>query len=357
MNTPQTDTNPPRRPTARERMTKALAVLGFLALLAALAWIIFTTVAMIPHITASVADLLRDQETDTTVTLDLSTSPDTFSPGEVITISWPEVSTPGTFAVAFTCEPDIAIQLRTPEFGSLALECDRLYNIGDLTTIDLLLETTTSREKITLAYQVAFIPETNPTDIQTTVGQLEVRGTALDDETVADLTEEPLEEVIAEPTTEEEEAVVVSPPTVPSQPAPSQPPVSPTEPTVTIPVSDPAGFTDVGVRFVSAGTLDSQQNFRPSGNLPPNTTGAIRFAVKNTGTRTSEPWTYTAELPNGQTYRSPSQSPLRPNEEATLTLGFRTGPERGWQDLTIRIETLRDSNQANHSINWRVDVR
>ena len=112
-----------------------------------------------------------------------------------------------------------------------------------------------------------------------------------------------------------------------------------------IPTSDPNGLTDLSTRFLSIGTIVGNTFF--AGEVKQDEKGAIQFEVKNYGTKTSKEWTYSVTLPNGGTYQSDNQNPLKPNERALVTIGFPT-IDKSTHKFVVSIKESSDRNSANN---------
>ena len=329
----------------KTRTTKWLAVLGLFALVLALAWFIFTVIAFIPNALSLAGSVLftGDRDEVKTTEIILADTGTTAVSDEMITLSWEQSaeSPAGSYAVWFACVDTITIQVVTPDEGMQNLNCGTYYNIGDRTSLNVRFQSP-SLEIASIDYEIAFVPDDENLEQQGSVGTLIVENPALvlheEDEEGAEeeigIEEEtlPAEETIEQTTPEYREEIVYQ-----------------------VPQSDPRGITDLGIRFSGVGTLENE-TFVAQPSFEQSNRGAIRFVVTNHGTRTSEDWTYTANLPNGQIYESPIQEPLRPNENATISLGFRSPAETGTYPFSVAIETMRDVSSANHSFSWTVLV-
>ena len=96
----------------------------------------------------------------------------------------------------------------------------------------------------------------------------------------------------------------------------SVPAVSP-RPIFIIPTSNPDGFVDLSVSYLGAGYLVNNRTLYRRAAIDNNWRSGVKFAVKNTGTKTSGEWAFFATLPSGQ--QNPvaaRQAPLKPNERA-----------------------------------------
>ncbi len=149
--------------------------------------------------------------------------------------------------------------------------------------------------------------------------------------------------------TETPESDDVTPPT-PPQPAP--------KPVVTIvyPQSDPYGYTDLAVTTLGAGALVNGI-FVPSAHYDRDQRNAIKFDIKNIGTKTSGTWTFTTRLPSGVIYESEPQVPLMPLEHVEFTLSFGIEDEDdGSTKVTTTVSTKNDTNSGNNTSAWTVVV-
>ncbi len=73
----------------------------------------------------------------------------------------------------------------------------------------------------------------------------------------------------------------------------------------------------------------------------------MQFAVKNAGTKTSGAWTYKISLPDGTDITSKAQTPLLPNEQATLTVIFPDAGKEGTRKIEVWIGGDANTNN-NH---------
>lgn len=183
-----------------------------------------------------------------------------------------------------------------------------------------------------------------------------------DDENIVIVNEDD-EEDEETPEVVEEEVDETPTPTVPDvkptpTPAPKPTPVQyRTVVTYVAPVSDPKGYTDLLATFVAVGEMTSSERFVPAKYLSEDERSAMQFQVKNIGTKTSGEWHFVAKLPDGSTINSLPQSPLKPNETATLTIAF-DGVE-GNKDRTVGVDVVggNDINQTNNGFRVTVDVK
>ncbi len=83
-----------------------------------------------------------------------------------------------------------------------------------------------------------------------------------------------------------------------------------------------------------------------TGKIKTEEAGAIQFEVKNYGTKTSEKWTFDVKLPDGSTYTSKKQAPLKPNERAVLTIGFLSDDDTS-HTFVVTLDEDTDRNARN----------
>ena len=330
----------------RNRATKFLALIGLISVVVLLAWLAFTAIGYIPNLLSALGTTTN---TDSEETVTFSTTPlvSTIEHNGTVTLEWEAVPQAGTYAIAYDCTPGVSAVIRTEAYGTQSILCDTFYNVGDTDSLMMTIQSA-DLETTDLTYIIAFIPDSDPTAQYETVGQITVTNSTLATAPPVQEEEEEENEVV------EETDETPSAPTTPSTPVETIPVY---EYTYSIPVSDPSGHTDLAISLTSLGMFDSANRFTPAGSLDAGERSAIRFTVKNTGTRTSESWTYKATLPGGRVYESPTQAALRPNETATITLGFIAPQTTGRYNFAVEIDTRRDSNRNNHLLNWTLQVR
>lgn len=350
----------PNTPSAQERVTKGLAVVGFIGLLILLAWLIFNSVSYLPAFISNMASVIG---TDTTEEFRTYPLEDSISHNTTVGVEWDALTAAGIYQFSYACTPGVSVEVRTAAQGIQAVACDTSYELDDTTTgIDLTIRSTADRFT-DVPYTITFTPDDDQEATVLATNQVAVFNPRISILGAEDQTEPTATTTTDTDTESETEDDIVTPEPEPTEPTqPTTPPAPrPTTPTYVtqyeIPVSDPNGTTNLRVRYLGVGELNSNNSFTPTASLSDNTTGAIRFAVTNSGTRTSETWTYNATLPGGQEYTSPRQPALKPNETATLTLGFRTGNRDGMYPFTIDTDTVRDTNTGDNSFSWSVEIR
>jgi hypothetical protein len=149
--------------------------------------------------------------------------------------------------------------------------------------------------------------------------------------------------------------VVVTPAPKPTPaPAPTPKPVV----TTVYPQSNPNGFTDLAVTTLGSGVLRNGV-FTFTAKYDRDLKNAIKFDIKNIGTKTSLPWSFETTLPSGQVYESAVQVALKPQEHVEFTLGFdlNVDEDEDLVKITNTVVTKNDTNSRNDSAVWFVVVQ
>jgi len=346
----------------KERFAKGLAIIGFICTIILIAWLSIKLVAIMPSAftsLASLAEVVHRGEQPTTepeqinesTFIQVSSSKTLLSSGEPITASWVSIQSTGTYVFSYACVPGIAIEVVDNE-NLRGIDCGASYNLGDTTSLTFTIDSEKERYA-DVTYTIAFLGTNDQTPRASGSASL----TIINNE-IENLLGQPNEET-ATPDTEAEVGEVVTTPvdTPPQTPTtPVTPPVTTTPPVepvyvYEIPISNPTGRTDLGVRYVAAGTITN--NTFSASAIKQNSTGAIQFAVKNYGTKTSDSWQFTVSLPNGSTFESGPQLPLKPNEQSLLTVGFPTSDISAYTFI-IRTTEPTDQNTLNNATSQRV---
>ncbi len=330
--------------TDKENVMRLLALAGVIAAIVVIAWLTilfvswaptgFSQLASLADDIANYEDSLDEEEVpmEEPTTLVLNT-PDPLQSGQATVLSWEPVNQPGTYTFVYDCKDGVALQAAYINNEPQTLECDEIYNIGEETSLEV--EFVSEAEAADIGYTVTFTPRDTAAEKLASTSII----TVVNNDVLAVADEEVVEE--------EETTTTTTPPA----------PTTTHTPTVKyvyqIPQSDPRGHTDLAIRFLNVGSIHNGQ-FK-SGNLTREEAGAIQFEIKNTGTKTSTAWDYTITLPNGDTHRSPLQTPLKPNERSIVTLGFTT-KDINSHYFTAHIDSGADSNSTNNSFYKQVSV-
>lgn len=333
--------------SSKTKRTKAFIVIVFFAIVALIAWLSVQIVAYTPNAFSSLASLAQGISQYKEAVFDNETLPitsglSTIEAGKSATITWKKDDRPGTYTFSYSCTDGVTVEIVSPE-GMRAVSCDMRYSLGDTDSVSLVVSSKKT-ESVNLSYAISFMRDSDIGPIR--IGEQTL---AVTPAVVVAATDTKDGAVLGETDKKEPEFVkdeIVTPTTPkPTRPAPVVIPPREPELVYEIPVSNPNGFTDLATRYIGSGAIVG--NKFVAGSIEREDDGAIQFEVKNIGTKTSGTWTYTISLPDGDTYTSPSQVALKPNERATITIGFAT-PNKASHTFSVVVK-IDDKNSGNDS--------
>lgn len=330
----------------KSSLTKALAIVGFIALIIFTVWLAVQIVRVLPNAFSSLASLADSvynyEESD-----DFLTAPQksVVNAGESFTITWSEVRNDGTYTFTYACADGVAVDMRTSGNDIVSIACDTPTPLDTATQLELVISSEKARF-VDVKYTITFTPTSgDPIETASTVtivnATIPTSGIVPEDE----ISEEDDEETPTSPEV--------------STPRPSTPTYTPGTPTTIrkviygIPTSDPNGKIDLAVTFLGVGTLNGKV-FTPKSKIDIDDMGAVQFEVKNIGTKTAEDWEYEVELPFGMSHVSGDQKALKPNERAVITLGFEGLTQTGTERIEAQIDAKGDIRKNNDSFVWSV---
>jgi len=332
------------------RLMKTLAVLGFVALVIFGTWLAVNIVRLVPGAFASLASLAEsiqlgraDQNQ-----ISIQSTDSVVNSEEDFTISWSNLKRKGNYTFEFQCAEGVSAEIKV-DGKIVAVPCNNNYVLPEDTfSIDIQFVSAKKRF-VDVAYQIGFIKDGESERTFTSSKTITLVNASLPTTVVT--TPEP--EVTPTP-------VVTTPTPAPAPATPTPTPVKPTTYTVTewvAPVSNPNGITDLATKFIAVGTMSNNNLFVRADELEVGDKNAFQFEVKNIGTKTSADWTFEAKLPNGETFKSKLQAPLKPNERAVLTvaIGSDAGKE-GTRKLTVTVKGGNDTVSSNNSFTTSVKV-
>jgi hypothetical protein len=341
-------------PEKKSSVLNSLAIAGFIGIVLVLAWLSIQLVQLFPNAITSLASLAEgvnqsavdvDQEEVALDSIIVTSNTSLVNTGETITINWDTKNKRGSYVFAYNCSDGVAVS-QVENNTERPLACDTNYNVGDIDELTIAIESEKNRFT-DVTYSIGFLstndtkPQALGTDIITIINE-DVDSFTLntDSEELAN------EEVIVEnePMNPVTETPAVATPV-------TQTPVFVQEFTYAIPTSNPNGFTDLATAYIAMGEVISNR-FVP-GVVASANDGAIQFSIKNFGTKTSDDWTFSVKLPNGATYESSDQEPLKPNERAVLTIGFAAGSDTR-HTFEVEVDESSDQNNRNDTFSQRI---
>lgn len=319
----------------KDRFLKIVSVGGFIGLIIILAWLGIKIVAFMPTAVSSLASLADSVYNYRAPEITIVSNRSESLTGETFELSWPVPKQPGTFSISYACTDGVSADAHVNQ-NIVTLPCGEIYPLGAVSGVALRVFS----ERIRYAdipVTIHFIRANDDTIIAKNTRLIKVINENIKNEYLTDLSE-PENGVEDNVPIEEPSTTVTQTPELPQQTV---------QYTYGVPVSDPDGVIDLEASYITVGTVTGSV-FTPLGSLVANINqSAIQFAVKNIGTKTSDPWTYLLQLPNGTVYTSPTQEPLKPNERAVITQGFTT-PSTGNHKI-IGSVIITDINIANNS--------
>ena len=356
-----TTTNPEKK----ESILKSLAIAGLLGITVLIAWLAIQIVQVFPAALSSLVTMANSVYNYNPLEvreLELVASESLVNTGEDFSVSFNRPHASGTYVFSYACQDDTKLDLKAGDKTFTDLNCEEQYDLGLVDKVDLAF--TTGANRFTdVTYTIAFYRPNGQTPAASqskTVTVVDAR-VALSDPTS---TTTPTESTEVVPPVVVTTPVVTETPEVPTEPKPVA--TTPTYPapvlstptfTYAIPTSNPNGTTDLVVSFLSVGRLSNAGKFTSTSRLEAGETGAFQFAVHNIGNRTSQTWTYKAELPDGTTYTSNTEKALLPNERAVITIGFPALRETArTAKLSVTISTDRDTNLGTNSVTKTLEI-
>ncbi|MCA9361122.1 hypothetical protein KC845_01040 [Candidatus Kaiserbacteria bacterium] len=338
----------------KSSVTKTLAIFGFMAVIILMVWLAVKIVAVAPSAFTSLASIADSvYNTNNPEKLEVGTKNSVINSGEVFTINWSTLKTPGTYTFSYTCTEGVMLELQDNSGQNIALSCGNTFTTGDTTSLDVIAQSEKNRFT-DIHYTMTFTPNDVRKPIVSKDNIFTVVNSSIptrNDNEVATSTEETggdMSETDKETIDSIEDINTGFNPTTPE-------PTYIEEVIYSVPTSDPNGKVDLQITYKAVG-IQNGSVFIPKSNIKTDEKGAIQFEVKNIGTKTSENWFFEANLPSGIVYKSDNQVALKPNERALFTLGFEGITKTGTESFGVKVNTKNDTNQNNNSFIWAVEI-
>lgn len=334
--------------------SRAITIGIFIVIIVFLVWLAVQAVGLVPNAFTSLASLANSIYQDKDDKEIVVTNNGAIIDHDKSTkLAWNDLGLAGNYYFSYECAEGVTMQIEYPSNNIQTLTCDEEIDLGNSTELAILVNS--AQKRFTeVNYNVTFVDIAD--DVFSTDGRFTVLNPAIP--TSQDF--EPEGEVAGETISEEEPETPTEPEEEVSTPAPTPstplPPVYVEVPVYEIPKSDPNGYTDLQVELIGVGYMTTQNQFVPTTSIDNDTKGAIRFKITNLGTKTSDDFTFSAALPNGQKFDSKTQDGLKPNEHSILTLGFGNLSETGTVDFGVIIDVDHDTNIRNNAFESTVRV-
>jgi len=330
---------------------KTLAVVGFVAVVIFVTWLAVQIVSLVPGAFSSLAGLAEDVQSgrQTQNNLEIVVVDSMVNSKEPVAIAWSDMERDGAYVFEYDCTEGVSVDILTTSGEITPIACNTQFMLPqDTFSIDALFSSEKTRF-VDVPYTIGFIKNDEvelafeDSKVLTIINATIPAGIVSGEST----TEEPVEET---PT-----PIVDEPVTPVTPPAP----ITPTYTYVTTyskPVSNPNGSTDLVTTYSGVGILTSADKFVTKAELRIGDRNAFQFQVKNAGDKTSTDWKFIATLPSGEKFTSKVQEPLKPNEQATLTIGFNDSGDKGLKQFGAIVTGGNDNNNSNNEFTWAVTV-
>lgn len=342
----------------KDRVLKTLAVGGFIGLIVIIGWLGMQLINFLPNAFTSLASLAESVHTYEPVELVVTSNRTIANAGEVFSLAWNIPKQAGEFTFSYECTDGVAIEITTVTGEIASVACASTFTLGKVSGTDISISS--EKNRLTeVPYTITFVPTNTQEASAAEKNSISVLNNVIG-APIATATTTPVittPEPAPTPTPKPPVIATTTKPvatTTPAKPAPK--PVYVQTYTYAVPVSNPAGYTDLGITFLGAGTIDSANRFINVGTLDNDTKGAIQIQIKNTGTKTSNPFTFTIALPNGSTYASGEQAALKPNERSVITLGFDATNQIGIKTFKGIVTIVGNTNAANDTFTAAVNI-
>jgi len=382
-----------------QKKSKLPTILILIAVLTVLAWSATKLVKLFPNAVNSLASLAESVYTfkpSDPVNLEVKNSKNVINTGETITINWKNDKTNGTYSFEYECKDGVSIDLSSEEREFKSLSCNQAYDLG--LTDNIKVKVNSSQQRfVDINYHLSYFKKNSNTTsgigsetisiVNTSISEYdsptekeetedkdnesketEKDKTDLNSETNKNNLEENSTSTPSLPTEKEEtedKAEIITPKpeenkteekvveeVVTQTPKPTPTPTYIYE----IPVSNPNGQIDLVVSNLQIGQLDNTGRFIKTDRVVKGQAGAIQFTVHNIGQKTSNDWTFKADILGVITnYQSNTQTPLKPNERAVTTIVI---PASNTFTSEIKIETVtsEDKNINNNKLTQNIYI-
>jgi hypothetical protein len=321
-------------PESKSAVIKTLAILGFLAAIIFVVWLAVIIVRMLPGAFTQLANLAENVENGADeITIDEETI--VANTDEIVTINFEGIGAEGSYSFTYTCADGVSVAMLDAEDSKEFISCDEEFELAGDAPVRLVVSSEKSRFA-DVHYTITFNPDARGENI-TAGGKLTIVNNTI-----------PAGVASNDVTGEEDEEEEVTP--TPSRPAPTPVTPKPGKPVTTItyvtkiPESDPKGFTDLAIAFISSKDIDADEDAK------------IQIEVKNLGTKTSKEFDVTLKLPEGVEKEIRNEKGLKPNERAIYTIEFDATDLQGTETIEGEVDVDGDTKSSNDSFKKTVRI-
>jgi len=355
------------------KKSKLPTILGLIIVLVILAWSATQLVKLFPNAVSSLASLAESVYTfkpSDPVLLEVKNSKNVINTEETITVSWKNDKTNGTYSFEYDCKDGVTIDLSSNEREFKSLSCNQAYDLG--LTDNIQIKVNSSKQRfVDIDYNLSYFKKNSNSAssigseiisvVNTSISEYDNSEIKTEDE---DNENEEKETTVTAPEEDKdkEETVTTKPEeTKPEEvkeeetvvtPTPQPTPLPPKVPTYIyeIPVSNPNGQIDLVISNLQIGHIDNTGRFVKTDRVIKGQASALQFTVHNIGQKTSNNWTFKADILGVIVdYKSENQTPLKPNERAITTL-IIPASNTFTSEIKIEVNTTEDKNLNNNKL-------
>lgn len=319
---------------------KTLAIIGFIATAIVLVWLAVVIVRFIPEGFSSLASLMESVSAPGRE-LSISTNRTVVNVDDSVTVSWEKTGASGVYGFSYSCVDGVSGAMILKGGATALLACDSWIALPNEATSAEFIFSSTQNRFADVKLAVRFTPESGKTGITESLMVTVVNEAIPEGGVVPEVPTTPVATTTPE---------VVPEPVKPVTPKPVVP---------TYPVSNPNGYTDLQISYIGVGDYNAATKvFTAKSSLDNDGRRALRFEVKNIGTKTSGTWSYAATLPTerGETYRADTQSSLLPGERAIVTVLFTPREKTGTASIKAEISGGNDTKSQNNDFSRTVSI-
>ena len=320
-------------------MVKTLAVVGFLATLLLIVFLVISGVKHIPGAFSSLSEMMNTingykNGDDLIITTDKTV----VNSGESFQITWTDIPLIGEYGFKYSCDGGVFLEVRSADGELVPMKCTDTLTLSNDATGLFLYPLSKEMRFSDVELTVIFSDTDKKVALENSIKVTVVNATIPFRDTDVEVVKED---------TKETEAPVRRDSVKPVAPKVASP----------YPASNPNGYTDLVMTILGNGVLRNGV-FIPTTSYDNNENNALRFDVKNIGTKRSEVWSFSVVLPDGEVYTSKTQIALNPQEHIEFTLGFFIDKEDGvTATLTPTLHTTGDASVSNNSKTIAVPVK
>lgn len=364
------------RSKVERALTRALAVVGVIAIVIIVIWAGFMVVRSLPTAVTALQNAavgltqIFVPKKEEAIALSMNTL--VARAGAPYTISWAHegVATGGTYALTYSCRDGLSIESPNSDGTYQNAFCDTPFNFARSSNEIRIVPASTLNRYLDVPMTISYFPEGTsvPTVQKTFVMTIENPSVSVSPSTTGTIvatTTPSTGTSVTTPTTTTRPSTGTTRPTGTGITAGER-----TDNTYQIPgtgVSTPGSTTakpinpngkpDLAVNVLQTGYIDSATNkFVAASPVKRSDRVAVRFEIENKGNNVSDSWMFSAILPTYPPFifQSQTQQKLNPGEKIEYTLGFDKVTTGNSVDLKIFADQSLKINESNEENNIKI---